>query len=79
MDVGSPLTYYRDSRLVAAANVISIMVSCLLPTLSIVVLYYVSNPAAKLGVIVSFNALFSLTLGIVTRCRRIEIFAASAA
>ena len=70
---------YSDKKLLVVAETINAVVSGLLPVLSIVVLYFVHNPAAKLGAIVSFTILFGLALATMTKCRRIDVIAATAA
>ncbi|KAI9763624.1 MAG: hypothetical protein M1839_006372 [Geoglossum umbratile] len=70
---------YRESTINNAANAISVVVSSLLPTSTIFVLYFLHAPLAKLGAIVGFTALFSLALVIVVKARRIDAFAAATA
>ena len=78
-DVESGLADYKESRILAAANVVSTMLAAMLPTVCIFVLYFVKRPLARLGVIMAFSATFSITLAIFTRARQVEIFAATAA
>ena len=61
------------------ANSISTVLSSLLPTASILVLYFVEKPLARLALTMLFNALFSLTLATITKARRIDVFAATTA
>ena len=49
------------------------------PIASIVVLYLITSDKVRLVVIGLFTALFSFTLGLLTRARPIEIFSATAA
>ncbi|KAH0566303.1 hypothetical protein GP486_000303 [Trichoglossum hirsutum] len=79
IDEESGLYDYSDKALATTANVISAVISGLLPVLAIVVLYNVHRQAAKIGVIVGFTALFSVALASIAKCRRIEVFAATAA
>ena len=46
---------------------------------SIIVLYLVTSTPAQLGLVCAFTLIFSLTLALTTRARRVEIFAATAA
>lgn len=55
------------------------VVASLLPLLSTVVLYLLSNDALQLGAMVALSACFALALTFMTNARRIEVFAATAA
>ncbi|KAH0563000.1 hypothetical protein GP486_002433 [Trichoglossum hirsutum] len=70
---------YKESKINTAANAISAVISSLLPTSTIFVLYYLQNHLAKLGAIVAFTTLFSLALVIIAKARRIDAFAAATA
>ena len=78
---GSVMYYYPDWRLNRATEVVSIVVSSLLPTASIVALNYIPpSPAiARLSFILVFSGFFTLCLALFTEARRIEIFAAAVA
>jgi hypothetical protein len=78
-DVESGLTEYDDAKLTAITDFISVVVATMLPTASIFVLYSVTNMLARLGVIMAFSVVFSATLSVFTRARKIEVFAATAA
>ncbi|CAG8973847.1 hypothetical protein HYALB_00005592 [Hymenoscyphus albidus] len=75
----SEISHYSDSHLARFVHVFSVVLSSLLPISSIVILYFVSSLLARLGIIATFTALFSLSLAIVTQARRIEIFAGTSA
>jgi len=70
---------YDDEKLLTLAETTNTVIAALLPVLAIVVLYNVQSPAAKIGSVVGLTALFILALVITVKCRRIEVFAASAA
>jgi hypothetical protein len=55
------------------------VVSSLLPTLAILVLYFVKPFLIKIVLVVVFTGLFSCLLSIFTKARRIEVFSATAA
>lgn len=59
-------------------GVIVIAVASVLPTCSIVALYFIHSSIWRLVFIVLFSVLFSLALAIFTDAKRVEIFAASA-
>ncbi|MCJ1269864.1 hypothetical protein MMC22_009757 [Lobaria immixta] len=71
--------HYEDATFLPAVNAISTVLSSLLPTTSILVLYVVQRPGARLAIIMAFTALFSLILTTVAKARRIDIFAATTA
>ncbi|MCJ1364618.1 hypothetical protein MMC16_003731 [Acarospora aff. strigata] len=79
IDVESGIRNYDNSTLLALADVVCTVCACLIPISSIVVLYLVKNVLTRLGLVAGFTALFSFTLAIVTKARRIEVFAATAA
>ena len=70
---------YDDEKILAVTNVVSVVASSLLPTLSIFVLYFLQDPRAKLGVIVAMTSLFSVSMAILAKARRVEAFAAATA
>lgn len=71
--------HYEEDGLVKVANTISTFLSSLLPTTSILVLYFVKAPLARLAAVMVFTALFSLTLAIVAKARKADVFAATTA
>jgi hypothetical protein len=68
---------YEDARLKAIIEVISTVISSMLPITSIIILYFVRSLPARLGIILGYTALFSIALAILTKARRVEIFAAT--
>jgi hypothetical protein len=60
---------------VRAANIIGTLILSVLPMASVIALYFVKNPLARLGMVTLFTVLFSLALVIVTKVRRVETFA----
>ena len=60
-------------------NLFGTVFSSLAPLVSIVVLSFVKQPSAKIGLVCAFTLLFCLFLAIATKARRVEIFAATAA
>ena len=71
--------HYDEAGLILIANAISTLLSSLLPTVSILVLYFVKKPLARLAVTMVFTAVFSVTLAMVAKARRIDVFAATTA
>jgi hypothetical protein len=74
-----PVHHYEDAHLERPASVISTVLASLLPVAAIVVLYYVTNMAARLGIIAAFTAIFSFVLALISTGRRVEVFTATAA
>ncbi|KAL8936837.1 MAG: hypothetical protein Q9216_004722 [Gyalolechia sp. 2 TL-2023] len=71
--------HYRYDRMTTILNGISTVLSSLLPSASIFVLYFLQNPVARLAAIMVFTTVFSSTLLLVTKARRFDIFAATTA
>lgn len=70
---------YSDKKILRAANVVGSVISSALLVGSIVALYFVKDMLVRLGVIAVFTQAFSLVLVLVTRARKVEVFAATAA
>jgi hypothetical protein len=73
------ITEYIDSYLHTLLSILVTVLACLLPISSILILYFISNTGARLGVAVAFTAVFALCLALVTKGKRVEIFAATSA
>ncbi|KAL8696341.1 MAG: hypothetical protein Q9224_002847 [Gallowayella concinna] len=71
--------HYQFESMVAVINAISTLLSSLLPSTSIFVLYFLQSPVARLAAIMAFTTVFSSTLILVTKARRIDVFAATTA
>ena len=69
--------HHFDMKLRRAAEVLSIVIPSLLPTVTIIALYYIpAVPAvARLGFILAFSALFTTCLAVFTKLNRTEICA----
>ena len=78
-DPKTGLVDYSEAFLITMADNISTVVASLLPVVSTIVLYFVSDILARLGTIVGLMALFAMLLSIFTEAKRIEIFNATAA
>ncbi|KAB5532574.1 hypothetical protein GE09DRAFT_1227757 [Coniochaeta sp. 2T2.1] len=57
----------------------TIMLACMIPIASTLILYYVRSNGQRLGIIAGFTAFFSATLGLATTATMQEIFSATAA
>ncbi|KAN0066946.1 hypothetical protein V8E54_014870 [Elaphomyces granulatus] len=70
---------YNDGKIFTVTNVAAIIVSALLPTSSMLILFCLDKIVVKLAVIFIYTILFALALAIVVRARSIEIFGAATA
>jgi len=60
-------------------NSVGAILSSLLPTVVILVLYFVNKMLVRIGLIILFTAIFSLSLALFTEAKKVEIFSATAA
>ncbi|KAH7324039.1 hypothetical protein BKA65DRAFT_406916, partial [Rhexocercosporidium sp. MPI-PUGE-AT-0058] len=70
---------YGDSSLIRLTKLFTTVLACLLPIISIVILYIVDSMSKRLGIIGALTAAFSLCMGLVTSASMADIFAATAA
>ncbi|KAJ5912773.1 hypothetical protein N7504_001656 [Penicillium tannophilum] len=68
-----------DQRIRSAVRLLAIVLSSVLPILSIVVLYVIKRQDVRLGMIVLFSALCSVALATLSNARNAEIMAVTAA
>ncbi|KAL9014676.1 MAG: hypothetical protein Q9173_000672 [Seirophora scorigena] len=71
--------HYRYESMKTAVNAISTLLSAILPSTSIFLLYFLSSAVARLAAIMVFTTVFSLVLSTVTKARRPDVFAATTA
>ena len=76
---GAQIFNYNEQHIQLPIRVLTTVVSSLLPATSIVILYFVDNTAARLGITAFLNTSFSVALALLTDARLGEIFAATAA
>lgn len=79
LDQESNLFHYSDSHVLGAIDMLGTAIASMAPLISIVVLYFIKDLGVRLGVLCAFTLAFSVSLSVVTKARRIEIFAATAA
>ncbi|RDL38895.1 uncharacterized protein BP5553_03235 [Venustampulla echinocandica] len=70
---------YTDRKVLKVANVVGTVISSSLLVGSTVVLYFVDNMLARLGIIAALTQVFGLVLVLVTNASKAEVFAATAA
>lgn len=78
-DILGPRYFYNDGLFVAIGNIACTVLSSIIPSTSIVILYYIQNMLVRLLVIVALSALFSLTMSFAAQGHRYEVFAATTA
>lgn len=77
----SPSRLYAvdNGRLHTIIDFVGTIFSSLAPLCSIILLYFVRNESIRLVIVCSFTIAFTISLALLTKARRIEIFAATAA
>lgn len=78
-DLESNVFLYRDTYFRRLATIFSTLISSLIPIVAIIVLSFVKNMTARLGIVCAFTAVFSVCLSLMTEAKRVENFAATAA
>jgi hypothetical protein len=78
-DPESAICEYSEPNLSKAVNVFGSVLASMIPITSIVILYFVQSNLVRLGLSVVFTGIFSCCLAILTKARRVEIFAATSA
>jgi len=78
-DEESGVYHYKGSSYRFISHVFGILFASMIPAASIFTLYYVHNMVARLGALLAFSVVFSISLAIFTTAKKAEIFAATAA
>ncbi len=73
------IAIYSMRKVNRAVAIISMVIAAILLVVSIVVLYFVTNSDARLGLISAFTILFALSIHLLTNAQRGELFASAAA
>ena len=71
--------HYDEAALTKISNVVTAILSSLLPTVVILVLYFVNRMLTRIGLIITFTSVFSLALALFTEAKKVEVFTATAA
>lgn len=79
VDPDSGIVEYEDTRITTISNTVGVIFASLVPTISVLVLYFIKNMLVRIGLLVVFTAVFSAALALFTSARKIEIFSAIAA
>jgi hypothetical protein len=70
---------YKSSHINQAVTSLGLLLAAVLLVGAIVHLYFVVNPAEKLGFVAMYTLLFLSSVALCTNARRVEVFAATAA
>jgi hypothetical protein len=70
---------YDDEKFLQITYLITSIIASLIPSISIITLYYIKSTIARLGMLAVFNLLISVCLTAFTTARRADIFAITAA
>lgn len=79
VDEESGLVSYSDSGMSRASSIVSLMVSSVVPVLTIFALNSVKTTNVRIGLTMLFTAAFAGLLAIFSNAKRVEIFSATAA
>jgi len=60
-------------------DILVTVLASLIPIASILILYFVANTLDRLAIAVAFTGMFAFCLAVMTRARRVEVFAATSA
>ncbi|KAG8162479.1 hypothetical protein KVR01_008244 [Diaporthe batatas] len=78
IDEEAALVSYSDSKLNQASNVLALVVSSVLPVMTIFVLNIVPSTNQRIGLTMLFTAVFAVLLAIFSNAKGAEIFGATA-
>lgn len=73
------LVYCPDEPYERTARVMAVLASTLIPSLAIVILYFITSLIVRLVVAMLLSLLFSTAIALLTKARAVEIFASTAA
>lgn len=73
------LYYLPETRISKAVGALSILMAGVLLVGAIISLYFVTGPAARLGLLTMWTVLFAFSVSVLSTARRSELFAATAA
>lgn len=78
-ELGRNLRLYDDRKITKIADVLAAVISSLLPTVMILVLYFVRSMLWRLGLLIIFTAIFSASITLFTNAKKVEVYSATAA
>jgi hypothetical protein len=68
---------FEDQKMYSTISNITTVIACMLPITGVIILYFVHNMGARLGIVAAFMAVFALTLAYATDANRVDIFTAT--
>lgn len=74
-----PVHLYSSSQYNGVNHVVGSLFGAVVPLTSMVILYLIQDMGLKLGLVCVFTIVFCLALSTLSKARRIEVFAATAA
>jgi hypothetical protein len=69
----------KEKTMLAVSRALCVVISTLVPPISILVLYYVHTTPARLGTIAAFSFIVATVIAVFTAAKPVDIFAATAA
>jgi hypothetical protein len=78
-DPESGICKYDERRIERVMDILVTVLASLIPIASILILYFVANTLDRLAIAVAFTGMFAFCLAVMTRARRVEVFAATSA
>ena len=78
-DEAAKAQYFDERMLVRCLGIFSVVVAAILLIGSILTLYFVRKPGARLGLVIMFIVLFAVALGLMTSANRDSVFGGTAA
>lgn len=70
---------YEEKKIQRFTNVLTAALSASLPTIAILVLYFVEDMIHRIGLIIVFTTVFYVVFAMFTGAKKAEVFAATAA
>jgi hypothetical protein len=70
---------YKPSAFVLLGNVICMVLSALVPSTSIFVLFFITSMIARMGIITAMSLIFAVVMTFIVQGRRVDVFAATTA
>jgi hypothetical protein len=74
-----PLVVYKHRNVLRFTALFTTVIACLLPILSISILYSIGSMKARIGAMAGLNVLLTVCLALFATAKRVEIFAVTAA
>jgi hypothetical protein len=73
------LVEWKDGTYDTTARILCVIASAIIPSVAIIVLYFIHSMLARILVSVAFSSVFAVAVALLTAARSAEVFAATAA